>query len=30
MKEYEILDDGKILYTYDNGTVYYSCEFTDI
>ncbi|MBQ8797673.1 MAG: hypothetical protein IJZ56_05735 [Oscillospiraceae bacterium] len=26
----EILDDGKILYTYDNGTVCYSYEFTEI
>ena len=26
----EILDDGRILYTYDNGSVMYSYEFTEI
>ena len=26
----EILDDGRILYTYDNGTVTYIYEFTEL
>jgi hypothetical protein len=26
----EILSDGRILYTYDNGSVMYSYEFTEI
>ncbi len=26
----EVLDDGRILYTYDNGTVCYIYEFTEI
>lgn len=26
----EILTDGRILYTYDNGSVAYSYEFTEI
>lgn len=26
----EILEDGRILYTYDNGTVCYSYEFTEL
>ena len=26
----EILDDGRILYTFDNGSVAYSYEFTEI
>lgn len=26
----ELLEDGRILYTYDNGTVCYSYEFTEL
>lgn len=26
----EVLDDGRILYTYDNGTVCYIYEFTEL
>lgn len=28
--EKEVTDDGRIVYTYDNGTVCYSYEFTEL